>query len=84
MGACRNAGWRARRAGFIAKRHGDRFAFFKANIELAAKLLRLVWGVWRSGRPYDPARVDGAPAARPRPMRGRRGPPPSKRGSHRS
>jgi transposase len=59
MGACRNAGWRARREGRIAKRRGDRFAFFKATVELAAKLLRLVWGVWRSGRPYDPAR--GAP-----------------------
>lgn len=59
MGACRNAGWRARREGLIAKRQGDRFAFFKATVELAAKLLRLVWGVWRSGRPYDPAR--GAP-----------------------
>jgi transposase len=59
MGACRNAGWRARREGLIAKRRGDRFAFFKATVELAAKLLRLVWGVWRSGRPYDPAR--GAP-----------------------
>jgi hypothetical protein len=27
-----------------AKRHGDPHAFFKANVELAAKLLRLVWG----------------------------------------
>jgi transposase len=57
LGACRNAGWRARREGLITKRRGDRFAFFKATVELAAKLLRLVWGVWRSGRPYDPARV---------------------------
>ncbi len=38
----------------IAKRHGDPHAFCKATVELAAKLLRLVWGVWRSGRPYDP------------------------------
>jgi len=46
----------------LAKRHGDRHAFFKATVELAAKLLRCVWGVWRSGRPYDPARVAGDPA----------------------
>ncbi len=62
LGACRNPGWRARREAMIGKRKGDRHAFFKATVELAAKLLRLVWGVWRSGRPYDPARVDGAPA----------------------
>ena len=80
MGACRNAGWRARREGLIAKRRGDRFAFFKATVELAAKLLRLVWGVWRSGRPYDPARVDGGPAAPPRLEPGRRGAPPSGKG----
>jgi len=65
LGAARTPLWRARREALIAKRHGDRFAFFKANIELAAKLLRLVWGVWRSGRPYDPARVGQGPAARP-------------------
>lgn len=53
-GACRNATWRARRAALIAKRRGDRFAYFKATVELAAKLLRLVWGVGRSGRPDDP------------------------------
>jgi len=76
LGAARTPAWRARREGLIAKRQGDRFAFLKANVELAAKLLRIVWGVWRSGRPYDPARVDGAPAARPRPPRGRRGTPP--------
>jgi transposase len=64
MGACRNAGWRARREILIAKRHGDRFAYFKATTELAAKLLRLVWGVWRSGRLYDPARVAAPPAPR--------------------
>jgi transposase len=54
VAVCRNPAWRARRAALIAKRHGDPHAFFKATIELAAKLLRLVWGVWRSGRPYDP------------------------------
>ncbi len=85
IGACRNAGWRARREGFITKRHGDRFAFLKANIELAAKLLRLVWGVWRRGRPYDPNYRSGDPAARPviapRAARaGRRGAPPPGRG----
>jgi hypothetical protein len=85
MGACRNAGWRARREALIAKRRGDRFAFFKANTELAAKLLRLVWGVWRRGQPYDPSRVEGGPAARPaiapRAARaGRRGAPPSGQG----
>lgn len=48
--------WRARRAALIAKRRGDRFAYFKATLELAAKLLRLLWGGWRSGRPYDPTR----------------------------
>ncbi len=85
LGACRNAGWRARREGFITKRHGDRFAFLKANIELAAKLLRLVWGVWRRGRPYDPSYRSGGPAARPAtplpaPRAGRRGPPPPGKG----
>lgn len=80
LGAARTPCWRARREVLIAKQQGDRFAFLKANVELAAKLLRLVWGVWRSGQPYDPARVDGAPAARPRPQRGRRGAPPLDKG----
>jgi len=85
LGAARTPFWRARREALIAKRQGDRFAFLKANIELAAKLLRLVWGVWRSGQPYDPARVDGAPAARPaiaspKARAGRRGTPPSGKG----
>ncbi len=91
LGACRNPGWRARREAMIAKRQGDRHAFFKATVELAAKLLRLVWGVWRSGRPFEPGRVD-APAARPpdpaagpaiapaRARAGRRGAPPSGQG----
>ncbi len=60
--ACRTAGWRARREGLLAKRPSDRFAFLKAKTELTAKLLRLVWGVWRSGQSYDPARADGSPA----------------------
>ena len=85
LGACRNAEWRARREGLITKRQGDRFAFFKATVELAAKLLRLVWGVWRSGRPYDPARVGHGPAAgpaiaSPRARAGHRGTPPSGQG----
>ena len=70
MGACRNPGWHARREALLAKRQGDRYAFLKANTELAAKLLRLVWGVWRSGRPYDPAR-GAEPSARHRGSAGR-------------
>jgi len=62
---------RARREALVAKRQGDRYAFFKATVELAAKLLRLVWGVWRSGRPYDPARLTppapAGPSGGPRP-----------------
>jgi transposase len=52
LGAARTAAGRAWRERLIAKRQGDRHAFVKANVELAAKLLRRVWGVWRSGRPY--------------------------------
>jgi transposase len=85
MGACRNAAWRARRAALIAKRQGDPHAFFKATTELAAKLLRLAWGVWRSGRPYDPARLGPGPAAGPTiapasARVGRRGTPPPGKG----
>jgi transposase len=73
MGATRSPGWRARREALIAKRHGDRHAFVKANVELGAKLLRLVWGVWRSGRPYDPARGPAAAPLKSQPStRGRR------------
>jgi len=63
LGACHNPAWRARREALLAKRQGDRHAFFKATVELGAKLLRLVWGVWRSGQPYDPARGPAAPLA---------------------
>lgn len=85
LGACRTPRGRAYRERLIAKRAGDPHAFFKANVELAAKLLRIVWGVWRSGRPYDALRVDGAPAARPAiapgmARAGRRGAPPSGQG----
>ncbi len=85
LGAARTPTWRARREGLIAKRRGDRYAFFKATVELAAKLLRLVWGVWRSGCAYDPARVGPGPAVRaaiaPAMARaGRRGAPPSGQG----
>ncbi len=59
VGAARTAAGRARLAAFKAKRQGDRFAGFKAVVELAAKLLRVVWGVWRSGTPYDPRRTGG-------------------------
>jgi transposase len=57
LGACRTPAWRAKRAALLAKRQGDPHAFFKTNVELAAKLLRVVWGVWRSGRPYAAAQI---------------------------
>lgn len=71
MGAARTRAGRAWREALVAKRAGDRYAFFKATVELAAKLLRVVWGVWRSGRPYDPARALGVapPAAAASPRR---------------
>jgi transposase len=72
LGATKCPAWRTRRAALIAKRQGDRFAFFKATVELAAKLLRLVWGVWRSGRPYDPTRAEGTPVSAPVEPRRRR------------
>jgi transposase len=59
MGQARTVAGRARLAAFKAKRHGDRYAGFKAIVELAAKVLRVVWGVWRSGTPYDPRRAGG-------------------------
>jgi len=59
MGLARTAGGRARLAALKAKRQGDRYAGFKAIVELAAKVLRVVWGVWRSGTPYDPRRTGG-------------------------
>jgi transposase len=59
VGLARTAAGRARLAALKAKRHGDRFAGFKAVVELAAKVLRVVWGVWRSGTPYDPRRAGG-------------------------
>ena len=85
LGAARTAAGRAHRDRLRAKRTGDPHAFFKANVELAAKLLRLVWGVWRSGRPYDPARVGRGLAVRlapgsPAGPTGRRGTPPADQG----
>ncbi len=72
-GATRNPAWRARREALLAQRQGDRHAFVKAHVELGAKLLRLVWGVWRSGRPYDPARGPAAAPLKSHPStRGRR------------
>jgi len=59
MGLARTTAGRARLAALKAKRQGDRFAGFKAIVELAAKVLRIVWGVWRSGTPYDPRRTGG-------------------------
>jgi hypothetical protein len=55
----RTVAGRARFAAAKAKRRGDKFAAFKAMVELAAKQLRIVWGVWRSGQPYDPTRAAG-------------------------
>ncbi len=58
-GLGRTVAGRPRSATLLTKRRGDRFAFFKATVELAAKQFRLAWGVWRRGRPYDPTRVGG-------------------------
>ena len=59
MGLARTTAGRARLAALKAKRQGDRYAGFKAIVEVAAKQLRGVWGVWRSGVPYDPTRAGG-------------------------
>jgi len=59
VGLVRTAAGRARLAALKAKRRADRYAGFKAITELAAKQLRVVWGVWRSGMPYDPTRAGG-------------------------
>jgi len=59
VGLARTRTGRARLAALKAKRQGDRYAGFKAIVELAAKVLRIVWGVWRSGTPYDPRRTGG-------------------------
>jgi len=67
------ARWRARREAMLAKRQGDRYAFLKANTELAAKLLPLSGG---SGGVSGSTSRRGS--ARPRP--GRR-PPLSRRAS---
>lgn len=53
LGAAKRAPIREIRRRMIDKRAGDRYAFFKANVELSAKILRIVWGVLRSGRPYN-------------------------------
>jgi len=58
-GLARTTAGRLRFAALKAKRCGDRFGGFKAMVELAAKQLRLVWGVWRSGQPYDQTRAGG-------------------------
>lgn len=59
VGVARTAAGRARLAAAKAKRRGDRYAGFKAIVELAAKQLRVIWGVWRSGIPFDPVRAGG-------------------------
>ena len=59
IGLARTGAGRTRLAALKAKRRGDRFAGFKAIVELAAKQLRVIWGVWRSGLPYDPRRGGG-------------------------
>ena len=59
VGAARTVGGRARLAALKAKRQGDRYAGFKAIVELAAKQLRVIWGVWRSGRRTTRTRAGG-------------------------
>jgi len=59
VGMARTTVGRARLAAYKAKRQGDRYAGFKAIVELAAKQLRVIWGVWRSGIPYDPRWAGG-------------------------
>jgi len=59
VGLVRTTAGQRRFAALKAKRRGDRCGGFKAMVELAAKQLRLVWGVWRNGRPYDPTRAGG-------------------------
>ena len=68
VGLARTAAGRARLAACKAKRQGDRYAGFKALVELAAKVLRVIGGVWRSGTPYDPRRA-GSSASRAEPGR---------------
>ena len=63
-GVPRTAAGAARLAALKAKRRGDRYAGFKAIVELAAKQLRLVWGVWRSGDPRMTRPGPGGCAAR--------------------
>lgn len=53
LGAARTPGIREVRDRMIEKRAGDRYAFFKANVELSAKILRIAWGVLMSGKPYN-------------------------------
>jgi len=59
VGLVRTPAGRARLVACRAKRRGDRFGGFKAMVELAATPRRLVWGVGRSGQPYDPTRAGG-------------------------
>ena len=63
MGMARTTAGRARFTALKAKRHGDRSAGFKAIVELAAKVLRIVWGGLAERDPVRPAPDGGAPAA---------------------
>ena len=59
LGRAGTARSRAWLAGFKAKRQGDHVPGLKAPVEFTGKQLRLIWGVWRSGTAYDPARTGG-------------------------
>ena len=59
LGVTRTVAGQAPLVALKGKQHGDRYAGFKAIVELAAKVLRIVWGVWRSGTPFDPLRAGG-------------------------
>ena len=79
LGAARTQGIREVRERMIDKRGGDRYAFFKANVELSAHILRIVWGVLRSEKPFSPrkafaglhAEAPGDPSGRARKRRAR-------------
>lgn len=57
LGAARTPDVREVRDRMIAKRKGDSYAFFKANVELSARIIRIVWGVLRGKTPYDPKKA---------------------------
>lgn len=57
LGAAKTPSIREIRRRMIDKRGGDRYAFFKANVELSAHMLRIVWGVLRSEKPFSPRKA---------------------------